>query len=83
MNSIDLGRAFKAPFMDKEWPMKTLLGFVWALLVVTSPAVYGAQLEYIRRVSGGNEELPEWNDFGNKWVQASWSCSPASCGSCP
>ena len=68
MNQIDLGRSLKAFFADKDWITKTLLGFVWGLLVVTAPAVAGAQLEYIRKVSGGNEELPEWKDFGGKWV---------------
>jgi hypothetical protein len=65
---IDLGRAFKAPFEDREWFSKTLLGFVWGLLVVTSPAVYGAQLEYIRGVSRGDDDLPSWDDFGKKWA---------------
>lgn len=69
MDTIDLGRAFKAPFTDKDWVTKTLLGFVWVLLVVTIPAVYGAQIEYIRRVSRGDETLPGWEDFGDKWVQ--------------
>lgn len=66
---VDLGRAIKAPFADRDWPMKTLLGFVFSILVFTIPAVYGAQLEYIRRVARGNEELPGWDDFGNKWVE--------------
>ena len=39
MDKIDLGRAFKAPFEDKEWVKKTLLGWLWMLLIVTSPAV--------------------------------------------
>jgi hypothetical protein len=43
MDRIDLGRAFKAPFEDKEWVVKTLLGFLWGLLVVTIPAVIGAE----------------------------------------
>ncbi len=69
MDSIDFGRALKAPFNDKGWPAKTALGFLWLLLGITSPVVYGAQLEYITRVSNGNEELPDWSDFGNKWVK--------------
>ena len=69
MNTIDLGKAFRAPFQDKDWVTKTLLGFVWSLLVVTLPAVYGAQVEYISRVSHGDETLPEWSDFGTKWVR--------------
>jgi len=69
MDKIDLGRAVKAPFADPEWVKKALLGMLWTLLVVTSPAVYGAHLEYIRGVSRGREDLPEWDDFGTKWVQ--------------
>jgi hypothetical protein len=68
MSQIDLGRSFKAFFADKDWITKTLLGFVWGILVVTAPAVTGAQLEYIRGVSRGNEDLPDWSDFGSKWV---------------
>ena len=68
MNTIDLGRAVRAPFADPAWVNKTLLGLVWTLLVVTAPAVLGAQVEYIRRCAVGNEELPDWNDFGDKWV---------------
>jgi len=66
---IDIGRAFKAPFEDKNWLSKTLLGLLWGLLIVTAPAVSGAQLEYIRGVSKGDERLPEWDDFGTKWVE--------------
>jgi hypothetical protein len=69
MNSLDLGRAFKAPFADKNWVSKTLLGFVWLLLGVTAPAVYGAQLEYIVGSAKGDDTLPDWSDFGNKWVK--------------
>lgn len=69
MDGIDIGRAIRAPFDDTDWVRKTALGYLWILLVVTSPAVYGAQLEYIRSTARGDERLPEWTDFGNKWVQ--------------
>ena len=69
MDKIDLGRAFKAPFADADWVKKTLMGWLWMLLGVTSPAVYGAQLEYIKSVSEGREDLPDWSDFGSKWVK--------------
>jgi hypothetical protein len=69
MDSIDLGRALKAPFQDTEWVKKTLMGWLWMLLGVTAPAVYGAQLEYIKSVSEGREDLPTWDDFGGKWVK--------------
>ena len=69
MDSIDLGRAFKAPFADPKWVNKTLMGWLWLLLGVTSPAVFGAQMDYIKGVSEGHEELPEWDNFGDKWVR--------------
>lgn len=68
MSGIDLTRALKAPFEDNDWPTKTLLGFVWVFLVVTLPAVYGAQIEYIRRVASNDEQLPAWDEFGDKWI---------------
>jgi hypothetical protein len=69
MNSVDFGRAFKAPFEDSEWVKKTLMGLLWGILVVTSFAVIGAMLDYIKSVANGNERLPEWDDFGGKWVR--------------
>lgn len=73
MNSIDLGRAVKAPFESDDWLPITGLAWVWGILAILFfPlfAVYnGAQLEYIRRVSRGNERLPDWSEFGTKWSQ--------------
>jgi hypothetical protein len=66
---VDIGRAFQAPFNDKDWVKKTLLGWLWAFLIVTIPAVLGASIEYIGMVSRGDERLPEWDDFGGKWVK--------------
>ncbi len=66
---VDIGRAFKAPFADPDWVKKTLLGWVWFLLFFTAPAVYGAAIEYVASVARGDERLPEWNDFGGKWVK--------------
>lgn len=69
MNQIDLTRAIKAPFADKDWVTKTLLACVWTILGFTIPALYGAQVEYINRTSRGDESLPDWSDFGGKWVK--------------
>lgn len=68
MNQIDLTRAVKAPFTDKDWVTKTLLGCVWLILGFTIPVLYGAQVEYINRTSRGDESLPDWSDFGGKWI---------------
>lgn len=69
MDNIDVSRAIGAPFQDKAWVNKTVLGWLWGFLVVTSPAVTGFMLDYIKGVAEGRDELPEWNDFGGKWVR--------------
>jgi len=69
MDRFDIGRAVKVPFEDASWVSKSLMALLWMMLVVTAPVVYGAQLEYIRRVAAGREDLPDWDDFGTKWVQ--------------
>lgn len=70
---IDLGRALKAPFEDADWVSKTLLSFVWGLIgILFFPllAVFtGVEAEYVRRVSRGDERIPDWSDFGKKWVE--------------
>ena len=68
MDRFDIGRAFRVPFEDPGWVNKTLMALVWSLLVVTLPAIYGAQVEYIRGVAKGDETLPDWDGFGQKWV---------------
>jgi len=65
---MNLSRAFSAPFEDREWTVKIGLGGLFGLLIVTMPAQFGAQMAYIRSVANGNEELPSWSDFGQKWI---------------
>ncbi|MBE0477267.1 MAG: DUF4013 domain-containing protein, partial [Coriobacteriia bacterium] len=67
---MDVNRALTAPFQDKDWVKKASLGGLWALLIVTGPALYGYWLDYITAVAGGRESpLPEWNGFGRYWVR--------------
>ena len=68
MDNVDLGRALKAPFQE-GWIPKSLLAIVWTFLIVTTPALMGAYLEYVRSVAYGDERLPEWSGFGEKWVK--------------
>lgn len=69
MNGVDIETAVKAPFRDSDWVVKSLLGLVWYILGVTVPAVIGAALDYVARVARGHQELPEWDEFGSKWVR--------------
>jgi len=69
VDSIDLGRAVKTPFADKDWLTKSALAILWTFLIVTIPALLGAQIEYIKRTAEGREDLPDWSEFGDKWVK--------------
>ncbi|MCL2504104.1 MAG: DUF4013 domain-containing protein [Coriobacteriia bacterium] len=71
---IDLNRVVTAPFADHDWVKKTFLGLLWFTLGITMPAVYGAQMEYIRQVTRGNDSLPEWDDFGKQWIDGLKFC---------
>jgi hypothetical protein len=68
VDNVDLGRALKAPFQE-GWIPKSLLAIVWTFLIVTSPALVGAYLEYVKSVAHGDERLPDWSGFGEKWVK--------------
>ncbi|MCL2504103.1 MAG: DUF4013 domain-containing protein [Coriobacteriia bacterium] len=120
---INLDRALKAPFADRDWTKKAFLGllwcllgimlliepliraaegfvlgllwcllgimllveglihaaegfvsegFVWCVLCVTIlPVLYGAQLEYIRRVARGDDSWPAWDNLAKKWADGS------------
>jgi hypothetical protein len=68
---VDIQRAFKAPFADQKWFVKSLWAGLWAGLGVTAPAVAGYTLDYVRNIAYGYETpLPEWNrEFGRWWVR--------------
>jgi len=69
---MDYGKSFSFMFKDKDWLMKVIMGGVFALLsviLVGIPFVLGYMLEVIRRVAGGNDqELPAWDNLGEKFV---------------
>jgi hypothetical protein len=72
---MDFGRAFSYVMEDSEWLKKVGLGGLFMLLVVTIPAVFGYFLEVIQRVAWRQETpLPEWSDFGDKWVKGLLFC---------
>ncbi len=69
MASIDFGRAFGSPYKDQSWVVKTLLGGVFAFIPIVNFVVGGALVERIKNVASGDENLPEWSDFGSMWVK--------------
>ena len=70
---MDYGRSFSYMFKDKDWLMKIVLGGVFALLsviLIGIPFMLGYVLEVVRSVAAGrDEELPAWDNLGDKFVQ--------------
>jgi hypothetical protein len=69
-NNMDIGKAFTYPFEDERWVTKSLLGaVVWAIPIVNF-AWGGYMIDLLKNVIAGNPRpLPEWGDFGDKWIK--------------
>ena len=67
---MDIGRAFKFMFEDEGWISKVLIGGILGIIPIVNFVVYGYQLEIIRNVAEGRDlPLPDWDDFGGKFVK--------------
>lgn len=66
---MDINKAFRFVFDDKQWISKLLIGVLMTLtgfLIVPALILQGYLVKIIRRVmSGQDDELPEWSDYGN------------------
>lgn len=76
--NLDIGKAFTFVTEDPKWLTKILIGggLILAGIVTlvgwlfTFPVVGGYMIMTTRNVINGNQQpLPEWDDFGNKWIE--------------
>jgi hypothetical protein len=66
---MELGQAFTYIFKDKRWFSKLLVGWLVSIVPILNFAFTGYVTQTIRNVEGKLEEpLPEWDDFGKKFV---------------
>lgn len=67
---MDFGKSFTYPFEDQRWLNKTLIGaIVWAVPIVNF-AIGGYLIDLLKNILRGDAlPLPEWSDFGDKWVR--------------
>uniref|UniRef100_A0A7C5RTG0 DUF4013 domain-containing protein n=1 Tax=Thermomicrobium roseum TaxID=500 RepID=A0A7C5RTG0_THERO len=67
---MDIGRAFTAPFRDREWPEKGIIAALLLLLPLLGYLiVFGWVLRYATAVLSGNDtELPPWNRWGQDFM---------------
>ena len=67
---MDIGKSFSYPFEDDDWISKLFLGAVVSLVPILNFAWTGYTVDIVRNVSDGiSLPLPEWSDFGDKFVK--------------
>jgi hypothetical protein len=67
---MDIGRSFTYMFEDQDWLKKILIGGVVNLIPIVNFASTGYFIEAIRNTAEGQElPLPEWDDFGGKFMK--------------
>lgn len=67
---MDIGRSFTYMFEDQDWVKKVLIGGVVNLIPIVNFAATGYFIEAVRNTAEGRElPLPEWDDFGGKFMK--------------
>lgn len=68
--TLDIGRSFKYMFDDAGWIMKVVIGGILGIIPIVNFIALGYMVEMIRNVANGQElPLPEWEDFGGKFMK--------------
>jgi len=66
---MELGKAFTYIFQDKRWFGKLIIGWLVSIVPILNFAFTGYVTQTIRNVEANQPEpLPEWDDFGQKFV---------------
>jgi len=66
---VDIGRAFAYPFEDSDWLKKVVIGGILNLIPIVNFATVGYAIQEMERVSRGEwVPLPEWDNFGDKFM---------------
>ena len=67
---MDIGRSFTYMFEDQDWLKKILIGGVLLFIPIVNFVVIGYFIEALRNTAEGRElPLPEWGDFGGKFMK--------------
>lgn len=68
---MDIGRAISFVFKDKDWISKLVITLIVSAIPIVNFAVFGYLIVLAGRVMRGmsdEEVLPEWSNFGSKWI---------------
>lgn len=67
---MDIGKSFSFPFEDDEWLTKLFLGAIISIVPILNFAWGGYTVDILRNVIDGVQRpLPDWSDFGEKFVK--------------
>ena len=67
---MDIGRSFTYMFEDQDWIKKILIGGVLLFIPIVNFVVIGYFIEALKNTAEGRElPLPEWDDFGGKFMK--------------
>lgn len=67
---MDIGKSFSYPFEDDSWLTKLLIGALVSAIPILNFAWLGYIADLIKNVmDSASRPLPEWSDFGDKFVK--------------
>lgn len=68
--TLDIGKAFTYMFKDESWIMKIVIGGILLIIPIVNFMVLGYMLEALKKTADGMDlPLPEWDDFGGKFMK--------------
>jgi hypothetical protein len=68
--TLDIGRSFTYMFEDESWIMKIVVGGILLFIPIVNFMVLGYMLEALKKSADGVDvPLPEWDDFGGKFMK--------------
>lgn len=68
--TLNISRSFTYMFEDESWIMKIVIGGILLFIPIVNFLVIGYMLETLKRVADGVDiPLPEWADFGGKFIK--------------
>jgi hypothetical protein len=67
---MDVGKSIGYVFEDKKWTNKLLIGMLVSIVPIVNFALFGWIIDIMKNVSQRQAEpMPEWNNFGDKFVK--------------
>jgi Protein of unknown function (DUF4013) len=67
---MDIGKSFSYPFEDNDWLSKLFIGALVSAVPILNFAWLGYIVDLLRNVmDGASLPLPDWSDFGDKFVK--------------